>query len=93
MLEEQAMSRVHRIGQTRPVTLVRFVVRNPFEENIVKVQERKRTLADLVVNGARLKDGDAGTWQLQVVFPYPGTIIRFDSWLIPLMQNLRELVD
>ena len=32
MMEEQALDRVHRIGQTRPVTTIRYVMRNTFEE-------------------------------------------------------------
>lgn len=66
MLEEQAMSRVHRLGQTKPVRLVRFVVRNTWEEKVIEVQKRKKTLADLIVDRVRLKDGDAGRKQLLV---------------------------
>lgn len=66
MLEEQAMSRVHRMGQTKTVRLVRFVMRHTWEEKIVEVQKRKRTLADLVINGTRLKDGEAGKKQMLV---------------------------
>ena len=32
MLEEQALDRVHRIGQTKPVTTVRYIVKDSFEE-------------------------------------------------------------
>ena len=31
-LEDQALARIHRMGQTREVTTVRFCVRNSFEE-------------------------------------------------------------
>ena len=68
MLEEQAMSRVYRLGQTKPVRLVRFVMQNTWEERIVEVQKRKKTLADLIVDRVRLKDGDAGRKQLLVCF-------------------------
>lgn len=66
MLEEQAMSRVHRLGQTKAVNLVRFIVKNTWEEKIVTVQERKRNLADMIMDGRRLKVGDDGRKQLLV---------------------------
>eukprot|EP00850_Spirogloea_muscicola_P022384 SM000291S10862 [mRNA] locus=s291:15897:20739:+ [translate_table: standard] len=44
-VEEQAMDRVHRLGQTRPVIVVRFIVRDSIEERILELQERKRHLA------------------------------------------------
>ena len=31
-VEEQALARVHRMGQTKPVTTIRFVMENTFEE-------------------------------------------------------------
>lgn len=31
-LEDQALARIHRIGQTKEVTAVRFIVRDSFEE-------------------------------------------------------------
>eukprot|EP00041_Stephanoeca_diplocostata_P035931 m.1285333 g.1285333 ORF g.1285333 m.1285333 type:complete len:982 (-) comp24780_c0_seq32:2645-5590(-) len=44
-VEEQAIDRVHRIGQTKRVTVKRFVVRDSIEERILELQERKRHLA------------------------------------------------
>lgn len=64
MLEEQAMSRVHRLGQTKPVRLVRFVMKETWEEKIVGLQERKRSLADLIVDRRGLKDGENGKKEL-----------------------------
>jgi SNF2 family DNA or RNA helicase len=31
-LEDQALARVHRLGQTRPVTTIRYVMQDSFEE-------------------------------------------------------------
>lgn len=31
-VEQQALARIHRIGQEQPVTTVRYVIRNSFEE-------------------------------------------------------------
>lgn len=64
MIEEQAMARVHRLGQQKPVRLVRLLVRDTFEENIVRLQGRKRTLADLIVDRSPLKEGSDGKKQL-----------------------------
>lgn len=32
MIEEQALCRVHRVGQLRNVTTIRYLMRNSFEE-------------------------------------------------------------
>jgi DNA repair protein RAD5 len=44
-VEAQAIDRVHRMGQTQPVEVVRFVVEGSIEEKMLKVQERKKFLA------------------------------------------------
>lgn len=64
MLEEQAMARVHRLGQKKVVRLVRLLMKDTFEENIVRLQGRKRTLADLIVDRSPLKEGTDGKKQL-----------------------------
>ena len=38
------MDRVHRIGQTRPVKIVRYCVERSVEERILDLQESKRLL-------------------------------------------------
>ena len=47
--QNQATDRTHRIGQKKQVTVYRMVVRDTIEENILKLQESKRFLADAVV--------------------------------------------
>jgi SWI/SNF-related matrix-associated actin-dependent regulator of chromatin subfamily A3 len=42
--EEQAMDRVHRLGQTKPVSVVRFFAENTVEENIYRLQQAKAAL-------------------------------------------------
>ncbi|KAK4392534.1 chromatin subfamily A member 3-like 1 [Sesamum angolense] len=44
-VEEQAMDRVHRIGQKEDVKIVRLIARNTIEERILQLQENKRVLA------------------------------------------------
>ncbi|KAK4164613.1 SNF2 family N-terminal domain-containing protein [Cladorrhinum sp. PSN259] len=48
--EDQALARIHRIGQTQEVTTVRFVVKDSFEERVIEVQDSKRDLASIVLN-------------------------------------------
>ena len=47
--ENQATDRAHRMGQENQVTVFRLVTSHTVEENILKLQERKRDLADSVV--------------------------------------------
>jgi len=44
--EDQAMGRAHRIGQLRPVTVYRLVLKGSLEERIVNLHSEKRALAD-----------------------------------------------
>lgn len=43
--EEQAMDRVHRIGQKNDVKIVRIIARNTIEERVLELQEKKKELA------------------------------------------------
>ena len=45
--EAQAVDRVHRLGQTRPVRTVRFVMKDSFEEKMLLLQDKKKKLASL----------------------------------------------
>jgi SWI/SNF-related matrix-associated actin-dependent regulator of chromatin subfamily A3 len=45
----QAMDRVHRLGQTRPVTVVRYVVEATLEERLLAMQEQKAALGKSVL--------------------------------------------
>jgi SNF2 family DNA or RNA helicase len=49
--EDQASGRAHRIGQQRPVTVYRLVNKGTLEERIVALHQRKRELADSVLEG------------------------------------------
>jgi hypothetical protein len=40
----QAMDRVHRIGQTRPVRVLRFIMKDSLEERMLILQESKAAL-------------------------------------------------
>ncbi|KAI0861247.1 SNF2 family N-terminal domain-containing protein [Xylaria cubensis] len=49
-LEEQALARIHRLGQTKEVTTVRFYIRESFEEQVIKIQESKKQLANVLLS-------------------------------------------
>ena len=49
-VEAQAVDRIHRMGQTRPVTSIRLICEDSVELNIQKMQERKAQLAEMGLN-------------------------------------------
>jgi superfamily II DNA or RNA helicase len=49
-VEAQAIDRSHRIGQTRPVFAYRLIAKGTVEEKVLELQERKRALADAIIN-------------------------------------------
>ncbi|KAK4162973.1 SNF2 family N-terminal domain-containing protein [Cladorrhinum sp. PSN259] len=56
--EAQAIARVLRMGQTRPVTIIKYITEKTVEPNIVTLQERKRRLAKFSLDD-QVKDGDS----------------------------------
>ena len=40
-IEQQAISRVHRVGQKRPVRILRFIVEQSIEEEVLRIQEER----------------------------------------------------
>jgi SWI/SNF-related matrix-associated actin-dependent regulator of chromatin subfamily A3 len=53
-IEDQAVDRVHRLGQTRPTTVWRLVMEDTVEERVLSVQSEKR---QLVTKAFREKQG------------------------------------
>ncbi|MBC8351712.1 MAG: DEAD/DEAH box helicase [Planctomycetes bacterium] len=53
-VEDQASDRAHRLGQTRPVTIYRFVTKGTIEEQIVDLHRTKRDLADSLLEGSEM---------------------------------------
>ncbi|PQE30181.1 SNF2 family domain-containing protein [Rutstroemia sp. NJR-2017a WRK4] len=65
MMEEQALCRVHRMGQNKEVTTIRYRMKNSFEEQVVTVQERKKDLAALTFSNGKISEADVGAARLQ----------------------------
>lgn len=56
--ERQAMDRVHRIGQEKNVTVYRLITQNSIESSIQKLQERKSTLFNEIIDSLKVKQHD-----------------------------------
>ncbi|KAJ5093649.1 hypothetical protein N7456_009510 [Penicillium angulare] len=50
----QAVDRVHRLGQTRPVKTIQFIMKGSIEEKILELAKKKQQLADMSMNRGKL---------------------------------------
>ncbi|KAJ7092552.1 SNF2 family N-terminal domain-containing protein [Mycena epipterygia] len=48
-VENQAVDRIHRLGQTRPVTTVKLIIENSIEARLLEVQRKKTELANMTL--------------------------------------------
>ena len=51
-IDAQAQARSHRLGQTRPVLVLRLYVPGTVEEHIIDTATKKKALADAAITGA-----------------------------------------
>ncbi|KAI1845725.1 hypothetical protein JX266_008090 [Neoarthrinium moseri] len=54
--EAQAVDRVHRIGQKRPVRITRYIMEHSMEESMLVLQDKKNKLASLSMNRGKTMD-------------------------------------
>ena len=50
-VENQATDRAHRIGQKNKVEVIRLITKGTIEERILELQNKKRKLADMLIDG------------------------------------------
>ena len=50
-VEDQATDRAHRIGQSRPVTVIRLIAQGTIEEAVLALHSEKRDLAERLLEG------------------------------------------
>jgi DNA repair protein RAD16 len=48
-VEDQAMDRIHRLGQYRPIKITRMIIENSIESRILELQYKKKALFDSTV--------------------------------------------
>eukprot|EP01064_Diplonema_japonicum_P021291 TRINITY_DN30823_c0_g1_i1.p1 TRINITY_DN30823_c0_g1~~TRINITY_DN30823_c0_g1_i1.p1 ORF type:complete len:1034 (+),score=274.86 TRINITY_DN30823_c0_g1_i1:68-3103(+) len=70
--EAQAMDRVHRVGQTKPVTALRYIISDTVEERLLMVQHRKKSLSDGLL-------GDFSITQNKLTLDDLKTLFGFDQ--------------
>jgi SNF2 family DNA or RNA helicase len=56
-VQNQATDRAHRIGQKNVVSVYKLIVQGTIEENIMKLQDKKKELADQVLSGEGMNVG------------------------------------
>ncbi|EXK82533.1 hypothetical protein FOQG_13103 [Fusarium oxysporum f. sp. raphani 54005] len=58
-IEEQAIARVARMGQTRPITIFKYIMAGSIENTVVKLQEKKTRIIKLSMQDKDNADSDA----------------------------------
>ncbi|OII72851.1 SNF2 family N-terminal domain-containing protein [Cryptosporidium andersoni] len=67
-VELQAFQRAHRIGQTKPVTAIRFIIKDTIEERMVQLQEKKQLVFDGTVGASNQALQKLNTEDLKFLF-------------------------
>ena len=49
-VEQQAIDRTHRIGQTKNIFAYRMICKDTVEDKIIKLQEKKKSLAKALIS-------------------------------------------
>eukprot|EP00066_Takifugu_rubripes_P030800 XP_011620066.1 PREDICTED: transcription termination factor 2-like [Takifugu rubripes] len=67
-LEDQACDRIYRVGQTKDVTIHRFVCKDTVEEEISTLQVEKKELAQNVLSGTGSTSTKLSLADLRIIF-------------------------
>ena len=62
--QNQATDRTHRIGQDKQVSVFRLIMKGTIEENIIKLQENKQSLAEQIIRSGTLSIGSLNREEL-----------------------------
>ena len=64
-VEQQAVDRAHRLGQTRPVMVYRLVAQGTIEEKVMALKAHKSEIFDAVLGGDSLSSASFGTEEIR----------------------------
>ncbi|MDD2596811.1 MAG: ATP-dependent helicase, partial [Candidatus Cloacimonetes bacterium] len=70
MVENQAIDRTHRLGQTRKVQVFRLITKNTVEEKILSLQKSKIELFNEVIEGGSTMLKSMNIEELKGLFSY-----------------------
>ncbi len=67
-VEVQAMDRIHRLGQHRPIVVKRMVIANSLEERIIELQNKKAAMIDAAIGKDETAAGRLSVQDLRFLF-------------------------
>ncbi|KAI7859774.1 P-loop containing nucleoside triphosphate hydrolase protein [Circinella umbellata] len=67
-VEEQAIDRVHRIGQRKPVRVVRLVIDGTIEQKIIKLQQKKAQMVQGALGDGMIKNSKLTMREIRTLF-------------------------
>ena len=85
-VEEQAIDRVHRLNQTRDVKIYKLIINESVEERIHDLQERKREMANVTLEGKNAATKDLTLGDMMILFG------RIDDEAPPSTASSRDRV-
>jgi len=65
---EQAMNRVYRIGQTRPVTVAQYIARDTVEDKILALSNRKKEIGEFCLSSGNPRSSRLSKSDLLALF-------------------------
>ena len=101
----QAMDRIHRLGQFRPMTVTRLFIAHSIEDRILRLQEKKRLIFEGTVGQsnaalARLTEEDLRflfSWATALKWGYYARVANHSAepqwYSVPYLQHVPFVVD